>query len=173
LLIGLNGKPLGELDAFLPPPNYNELMSTKESGSTTAGTSNSTSAKSISASEEELIWMDNYQDALKLAKEKKKMIFIDFTGYTCTNCRWMELNMFSKKEIRSYLENMILVRLYTDRRNEPYQSNKNFQKNRFNSIELPLYVIYTPEEKLIGTKAFTRDVTEFLGFLKKGADYKL
>ena len=173
LLIGLNGKPLGELDAFLPPPNYNELMSTKQSGSTTAVTSNSTSAKSIPTSKDELVWMDNYQEALKLAKEKKKMLFIDFTGFTCTNCRWMELNMFSKKEIRSYLENMILVRLYTDRRNEPYQSNKNFQKNRFNSIELPLYVIYTPEEKLIGTKAFTRDASEFLGFLKKGVDYKL
>ncbi len=173
LLIGLYGKPLGELDAFLPPPNYNELMSTKQSGNITAGANTPAPARSISTSKEELIWMDNYQEALKLAKEKKKMLFIDFTGYTCTNCRWMELNMFSKNEIKSYLENMILLRLYTDRRNEPYQSNKNFQKNRFNSIELPLYVIYTPEEKLIGTKAFTRDVSEFMGFLKKGADYKL
>ena len=148
-------------------------MSTKQSGNITAGANTPAPARSISTSKEELIWMDNYQEALKLAKEKKKMLFIDFTGYTCTICRWMELNMFSKNEIKSYLENMILLRLYTDRRNEPYQSNKNFQKNRFNSIELPLYVIYTPEEKLIGTKAFTRDVSEFMGFLKKGADYKL
>ena len=63
------------------------------------------------------------------------------------------------------IEKFVKVRLFTDRRGDPYQSNKNFQKSRFNSIELPLYVILTPNEELVGTKAFTRDEKEFLKFL--------
>jgi hypothetical protein len=78
----------------------------------------------------------------------------------------MELNLFSKPEVRSALSDMVLVRLYTDRRVEPYLSNKKFQNERFNSIELPLYVLYSPDEQLIGTKTFTRDQNEFLNFLK-------
>jgi thiol:disulfide interchange protein DsbD len=115
----------------------------------------------------ELQWLDNYQQGLKLAKEQNKKLFVDFTGFTCTNCRWMELNMFTKPEVSNLLSGMILVRLYTDRRNEPYLSNKQFQNDRFKSIELPLYVLYTPDEKLLGTKTFTRNQSEFINFLKE------
>jgi len=168
LLLGLFGKPLGELDAFLPPPNYEEIMSTSSTTiSSSAGGLTIYSNNKSRTSHEELPWLDNYQEALKIAKEQNKKIFIDFTGFTCTNCRWMELNMFTKPQIQAELEKMVLVRLFTDRRNEPYLSNKEFQPSRFNSIELPLYVIYTPDEKLLGTKAFKRDENEFLNFMKQ------
>jgi hypothetical protein len=64
---------------------------------------------------------------------------------------------------------MITVKLYTDRRSEPDISNQKMQLDRFGSIDIPLYVILTPEEELIGTKPFTRDVEEYLDFLKKGS----
>jgi len=168
LSIGLIGKPLGELDAFLPPPDYQEIMTNTE-GTAAAGLGALAinANKSNNGNQNKLVWLKNYQEALKIAKEQNKKIFIDFTGFTCTNCRWMELNMFSKPQVINQLKNMVLVRLYTDRRGEPYVSNKNFQKTRFNSIELPLYVIYTPDEKLLGTKAFTRDFNDFMQFLKK------
>jgi hypothetical protein len=35
-------------------------------------------------------------------------------GYTCTNCRWMELNMFPKPEVSKEMEKHVCVRLYTD-----------------------------------------------------------
>jgi len=41
------------------------------------------------------------------------------------------------------------------------------QMKRFNSIELPLYVIQTADEKVIATSAFTRNLDEFISFLKK------
>ena len=155
LYTGLNDKQLGELDAFLPPYSNGSF----------AGMAVSNQGNQIN----EFFWSDDYQASLKKAKDEKKSLFIDFTGYQCTNCRWMEQNMFEKKEVRDLLKKYILVRLYTDRRNDPVNlTNKDFQKKRFNSIDLPLYVIYTPEENLIGTKAFTRDVAEFLDFLKKG-----
>jgi len=168
LFVGLMGKPLGELDAFLPPPNYEELMNPGSVATASMGGAASLTANGKrNTLHDELTWLNSYEEGLKLAKEQNKKLFIDFTGFTCTNCRWMELNMFSKSQIVNELKDMVLVRLYTDRREEPYLSNKKFQQERFNSIELPLYVIYTPDEKLLGTKAFTRDIDGFLKFLQK------
>jgi len=42
------------------------------------------------------------------------------------------------------------------------------QQDRYGSIDLPLYVILDNSEKVIATKAFTRDEEEFITFLKKG-----
>lgn len=116
------------------------------------------------------IWLSSYEEALALAKKENKPIFIDFTGWTCTNCRWMEANIFSSPEVRNKFEQIITVRLYTDRRTEPEKSNKRFEEERFKSIELPLYVLLTPNEEIIARTAFTRDLQEFLDFLDKGTN---
>ncbi len=165
LFAGLTGKPLGELDAFLPPPDYYSLNSETSVVATTNANPLENDA-SISSNKD--FWHKNYADALKEAKESNKYLFVDFTGFTCTNCRWMELNMFEKPAIKSLMGQMVKVKLYTDRREEPYVSNKKMQQERFNSIELPLYVILTPNEEFIATKTFTRDEVEFVDFLKKG-----
>jgi thiol:disulfide interchange protein DsbD len=157
LMSGLFGKKLGELDAFLPPPDYEQIIN--------ASTTSVTFQPNQTTNEE---WLQDYNKALQLAKETGKNIFIDFSGFTCTNCRWMEINMFSKPEVKKLLDGMVKVRLFTDRKQEPYISNKEMQMRRFNSIELPLYVIQTPDEKVIATSAFTRNVDEFINFLKKG-----
>jgi thiol:disulfide interchange protein DsbD len=164
LLVGLFGKPLGELDAFLPPSEYNEIMGASVGGAISTGIANSTSKSESN----EALWLDNYEAAKIKAKESGKNIFIDFTGFTCTNCRWMEQNFFKRKEVLEALDNYVLVRLYTDRLVEPYISNKKIQEIQFGSIELPLYVIITPEGKLIQTETFTRDFEEFLKFVKLG-----
>lgn len=150
-------RPLGELDAFLPPPDYNQTSQSASFG----GANNVAKA-------EELHWYDNYEEALKVSKEKGKPLFIDFTGWTCTNCRWMELNMFPKNEVNSLMKDMILVRLYTDRKTEEELKNKAMMQERYNSIALPLYVIVDSNENLLGTKEFTRSQEDFVSFLKKG-----
>ena len=48
-------------------------------------------------------------------------VLIDFTGYTCTNCRWMEANMFPRPEVARELARYVRVRLYTDGRGELYR----------------------------------------------------
>lgn len=160
LIPGLFGKSLGEIDAFLPPKGYlNADVSSVES----------TSMFGDSQSGENIVWLNNYDEAVELAKKENKSIFIDFTGWTCTNCRLMESNMFPLPEVQKHLKNMITVKLYTDRRNEPDISNQKMQLDRFGSIDIPLYVILTPDEELIGTKPFTRDVQGYLDFLKKGS----
>jgi len=162
LVSGLTGKKLGELDAFLPPPDYEQIIS---AGVNYSGNIPTASIQTTPGQKDE--WLQDYQTALKIAKDTGKPIFIDFSGFTCTNCRWMEINMFSKPEVKQLLSGMVKVRLFTDRKEEPYISNKEMQMKRFNSIELPLYVIQTADEKVIATSAFTRNVDEFISFLKK------
>jgi hypothetical protein len=80
----------------------------------------------------------------------------------------MERNMFQRNEIAERLDKFIKVKLYTDKKEEPYLSNKKFQEAKYGSIELPLYIIISADGEHIGTKAFTRDMNEFVEFLDKG-----
>jgi thiol:disulfide interchange protein DsbD len=163
LLSGLFGKPLGELDAFLPPPDYRELMSGVSAASTAPKLDGSAAAEPVKET-----WLSSLDEAMKLSKATGQSIFIDFTGFTCTNCRWMEINMFPRTNIQERMEKMIKVRLYTDRKQEPYISNQNLQKERFGSVALPLYVILDKEGKEVAKTAFTRDMNAFQSFLDRG-----
>ncbi len=162
LIGGLFGNALGELDAFLPPKNYRELV---QSGTNGGGMVRITSGTGTDSKKEE--WITDYQTALWEAQRTNKAVFIDFTGFTCTNCRWMEANMFPQSDVRTLMDKMVKVQLFTDRRTEPYLSNKKFQLEKFGTIELPFYVLVKPDGTVITTKAFTRDSKEFIEFLRK------
>ncbi|MBK7707371.1 MAG: thioredoxin family protein [Acidobacteria bacterium] len=151
LLTGLFGAKLGEIESFLPPA--------KESMTSSTGEKNG-----------ELGWVVNdYATALKQAKEQQKPVFIDFTGYTCTNCRWMEVNMFPKPLVRAELGKFIRVRLYTDGEGEPYEGFQKMQESRFGTVAMPLYAIVTPNDEIIARfEGLTRNEEEFANFLKSG-----
>ncbi|MFZ2640619.1 MAG: cytochrome c biogenesis protein CcdA [Verrucomicrobiia bacterium] len=118
--------------------------------------------------QEKLTWGDDYAAALKQAKAEGRSVFIDFTGYTCTNCRWMEISMFPQPEIEAALQKFVRVRLYTDG-GAHGQQNQDFQVARFGDAALPLYVIMSPDDKEVARFAgMTRDVKAYLEFLKKG-----
>ena len=76
--------------------------------------------------------------------------------------------MFKRTEIINRMKGFVKVKLYTDRKEEPYISNKKLQESLYGSIELPLYVIVSPDGEHVGTKTFTRDMQEFVDFLDKG-----
>ena len=173
-LSGLFGKPLGELDAFLPPDNYRELMN--GAGSNMAvNTKEVVTHKKVEAKDYVAHdnWHSDYKAALAESKKTKKPIFVDFTGFTCTNCRWMEKNMFVKNAVKERLEQYVKVQLYTDRPQEPYVSNKRMQLDRFRDVALPLYVIISPDDKTIATISYTRSEEEFVNFLDKGISPKV
>ena len=165
LVSGLFGKPLGELDAFLPPKGYGQMATVGMSSSDGVG-----GGSSGVAQYNESDWYKDYNKAMEIAKKENKKVFLDFTGWTCTNCRWMEANFFPDAEVAGLMKDMIKVKLYTDRRKEPELTNKKMQEERFNSIDLPLYVIQDANENVLGTKVFTRDKQDFISFLKKGAN---
>ncbi|HEV7698914.1 MAG TPA: cytochrome c biogenesis protein CcdA [Pyrinomonadaceae bacterium] len=151
LLTGLFGAKLGELESFLPP----DL--------------NRASTKLLNGSGTELVWTSNdYNAVLSRAKAENKRVFIDFTGYTCTNCRWMEANVFPKPEVEAELSKFALARLYTDGEGEVYERQQLMEQDRFGTVALPFYAILDSEGKTIATfPGLTRNTPEFVDFLKK------
>ncbi|HEY7183184.1 MAG TPA: cytochrome c biogenesis protein CcdA, partial [Blastocatellia bacterium] len=136
LLVGLFGAPLGELDAWLPP---------EETNGRAALLWRSGAEKSA-----ENVWVENYEKALQKARAEHKPVFLNFTGVTCTNCRWMEENMFPKPEVKKELDRFVLARLYTDRETPEHKAgdekNAERQSAQFSSAALPLYAIISPDE---------------------------
>ena len=150
LLTGLFGAKLGELEAFLPPDLENS------------------SVKFFEGREEKLKWIENDLDtALAQAKLENKPIFVDFTGYTCTNCRWMEANVFPKREVEAELSNFVLARLYTDGEDAVYEKQQSFQEKSFQTVALPFYAVLDTGGKPVSAfPGLTRNTGEFLNFLK-------
>jgi thiol:disulfide interchange protein DsbD len=151
LLTGLFGARLGELESFLPPDLENSRSGV------------------FGKSKEELSWISNdYEAALQKAKAENKRVFVDFTGYTCTNCRWMEANVFPKREVEAEMNKFVLVRLYTDGDGEIYQQQQQFQEQTFQTVALPFYAVFDANGKSVSTfPGLTRNVREFVDFLQK------
>jgi thiol:disulfide interchange protein DsbD len=152
LASGVTGRRLGELEAFLPP------------ASAAAGASGHTAG--------ELPWVTNDLDAaISQARASHRKVIIDFTGYTCTNCRWMEANMFPRPEIRDALQGFVRARLYTDGQGAMYDRQQRFQQERFATVALPLYAIIDTDQRALATFAgLTRDPQEFLRFLRSAGN---
>ena len=150
---GVGGNSLGELNGFLPPDPYPGRKSTKEFA---------------------VPWLHDYDEALATAKALNKPVFINFTGANCTNCRWMEANMFPDPEIAKLLtDTFVSVELWTDRLNPQDKANQKIQLELTNQVTLPVYAVVSPEGKVI--KLFpgsTRVKDEFKSFLDTAnADY--
>jgi thiol:disulfide interchange protein DsbD len=154
LLTGLFGAKLGELEAFLPPDLENS------------------STRIFGGKAEELKWIENdYQAALAKAKAENKLVFVDFTGYTCTNCRWMEANIFPKKEVEAEFSKLVLVRLYTDDGSEINNRHQAFEQETFGTVALPFYAVMNANGKPVATfPGLTRNLAEFVDFLRKSQE---
>jgi thiol:disulfide interchange protein DsbD len=138
LIPGLLGASLGIWDAWLPPKQATDIsvvssISVSQRGAPAASAEN---------------WSDDYQASLLRAAESKKPVFIDFTGYTCTNCRAMESNVFPLDSVQESFDKMELVRLYTDDGTDGLAHQK-FQFELTGTVALPTYVIIDPKTKKI------------------------
>jgi thiol:disulfide interchange protein len=155
LASGLNGTTLPQIEAFLPP-----------AARTTIAASDGGKAST---------WMLNdYDAALIAARSTGKLVFVDFTGYTCTNCRWMEANIFSRPDVSAELGQFVLARLYTDGDGEMYERQQAFQEKTFGTVALPLYAVMTPDGKVQATfSGLTRDPGEFILFLKRARERRV
>ncbi|MBK7393663.1 MAG: thioredoxin family protein [Chloracidobacterium sp.] len=151
LTTGVLGRKLGELESFLPPKNKDSIFNV------------------LGNRHEELQWLsNNYEGALQQAKAENKRVFIDFTGYTCTNCRWMEANMFTQPAVKAEMEKFVLVSLYTDGDGEIYARQQQLEQDMFGTVALPFYAIVDANGKTVATfPGLTRSEDEFIGFLKK------
>lgn len=152
LTTGILGKKLGELESFLPPKNAHSVFNI------------------LGNKNEELKWITNdFTAALKQAKAENKRVFVDFTGYTCTNCRWMEANMFPLPNVKNEMDKFVLVSLYTDGDGEIYEKQQQFQEKTFQTVALPFYAIFDADgNPLAAFPGLTRNQEEFVRFLQEG-----
>jgi thiol:disulfide interchange protein len=147
LLSGLFGAPLGEIDAYVP-------VSTRAASAGGAGNA-------------AVFAKNDLPGALARAKAEGKLVFLNFTGYTCTNCKLMKANMFPRPEIAAEMSKFVLVELYTDGADPVSEANLKLQEETHKTVAIPYYVIMDGDGKTL--RAFpglTRDPQEFLRFLK-------
>lgn len=136
----------------------------------------------------------DYFEALEIAKQQKKPLMIDFTGYGCENCRKMEEFVWVEDDVYKLLNNeVILTSLYVDDKEELPENQKEivqlkdgrkrkietignkwatFQKENFLENSQPQYVLLTPDEKVINFPiSGYNDKETFLQFLECGINY--
>lgn len=114
-------------------------------------------------------WIEDYDMAIAKARAQNKPLMIDFTGVTCTNCRWMERNMFPRPPVAKEFKNYILVKLFTDRANSKDQANAQLEQKLTGAVTLPVYVVVTPDERMVTKfESSTTDTDAFVNFLKIG-----
>lgn len=155
LLPGMFGSSLGELEGYIP-------VSAK------------TVATGGNVAEGGAVWMKNqYAEALAKARQENKLVFINFTGYACTNCHWMKANMFPRPEISGLLKDYVLVDLFTDGTDDVSERNQKLEEGKFATVAIPFYAILDPDEHVIATfPGLTKNAQEFAGFLKSGTSGK-
>jgi thiol:disulfide interchange protein len=153
LVPGMFGARLGDIEAFIPQPDNNSVSSGSGGPS------------------EELAWTKNDLDgAFARAKSENKLVLADFTGYACTNCKWMKANMFTRPEIGSAAKNMVLVELYTDGTDAASQANQKLEEEKFQTVAIPYYVLYDANRNVLATFADkTSDAQQYLAFLNTPA----
>ncbi|PIE50451.1 MAG: protein-disulfide reductase [Flavobacteriales bacterium] len=136
----------------------------------------------------------DYYKAIELAKKENKPILLDFTGYGCENCRKMEEFVWSEDDILPTLQNeVVLVSLYVDDKEELPKDQQMkidmgggqkkkiktigdrwsmFQQVNFENNSQPLYVLITPEGKVINNPVSGYMPKEdFKNFLECGVNY--
>lgn len=152
LIPGMFGGRLGEIDAYVPEAG--------QSGFLASG-----------GGKPAVKWIkDDFDGALAEAETSGKPLLVNFTGYACTNCKWMKTNMFTRPEIEAALEDLVLVELYTDGLDDAGDAHQELQISRFNSSTIPFYAVLRPDGSPAGTfSGQTRDTAEFLRFLRSGS----
>jgi thiol:disulfide interchange protein len=132
------------------------------------------------------------QSAMDRAKAGNKLVFIDFTGDQCTNCRYNEKNVFPTPQVANWMGQYEKVQLDAqfevpasayieppsrEARAAESLANRDFKEKLFRNEQLPLYVILIPqadgkwkartydEGKINDTEAFKKFLQD--GLLRK------
>ncbi len=130
---------------------------------------------------------------LAYAREVNKPVMLDFTGYTCVNCRKMEENVWSQDNIKDILtDDYVLISLYVDDREAlPAAEHQEvarldgsgrtktidqvgekwhyFQQSVFARATQPYYVLVSPDGQTLNPPvAYTPVAADYENFLRCG-----
>lgn len=187
LIPGMFGAPLKIISGFPPPTFYNEGWSLGN------GSPNDAGEKIIPGTDPEhcphnLNCFHDYNLALAYAKEVKKPLMVDFTGWSCVNCRKMEDNVWVDPRVLERLnKDYILVSLYVDDKTSLPEAEKHISKTtgnkiktignkwsdmqteRFGTNSQPYYVLLDANEQMLNKPTgYDPDIEKFIAFLDEG-----
>ncbi len=192
---GMWGAPLKPLSGILPPPSTQDFDLDKLQY--ISGGGHSSGGTSVSAAPPPVKYIDKFhvpfgltayydlEEGKAASKILKKPILLDFTGWSCANCRKMENEVWSKPEILERLKNdFVMVSLYVDDRTElPLQEqitnargdkiktigdkNLDFEISAFNLNAQPLYKFMDHEGNVLSTLqyGYDPDIAKFAAHL--------
>lgn len=164
---GLWGAPLKAVSAFAPPMKTQDF--------------------NLYDNEIKPDFMD-FDAGMEAARQQKKPVMIDFTGYGCVNCRKMEQAVWSDEKVSSIInDDYVLIQLYVDDKtplSEPITVVENgakrklrtigdkwsyLQRTKFGASAQPFYVLLDNEGKpLTGSYSFNENIDDYIEFLNKG-----
>jgi thiol:disulfide interchange protein len=193
MLPGLWGAPLNLISAFPPPHDYSESpygVGFSKIGSIGENSHASDLPKGAHLmAPHDIMAFRDYETGLAYAKKVGKPVMIDFTGYTCVNCRKMEQNVWVEPKVLDVIKNdLVLISLYVD---DPEDLPKDeireyslrpgkywkdygdkwsdFQARRYKANSQPYYVLMNHDEtNLIEPIAYIPDADEYYAWLKEG-----
>ncbi len=188
---GLWGAPLKAISAWLPPqPTQDFDLYTFRNSASGSQETKGKKYSSLFHAPHGLDAFYDYEEGLAYAKTVNKPVLIDFTGWSCTNCRKMEASVWADKEVLKKLkEDFVLISLYVDDKTELEDSEKytsafsgkkiksigqkwgDFQASKFGTNSQPYYVVADHEGNvLVPPQAFNLDINNYINFLKSGKD---
>jgi len=122
----------------------------------------------------------DFDQAVDTASSNNQLMFLDFTGVNCINCRRMEKGVLASAPVHSVIKDLVRVQLYVDifpgAQSNPEEGerlltrNRGLQENWFGDVTIPAYVIATPDgQEILATfKGLDTNGAQFQQFLKAG-----
>lgn len=167
MIPGLWGAPLKAISAFTPPLTTQDFNLFKD---------------------EVRAKFDNYEIGMAFAKQHRKPVIVDFSGYGCVNCRKMEASVWTDNKVKQILENdYVLITLFVDNKTAlpvPTVIKENgtertlrtlgdkwsyLQRQKFGANAQPFYVLLNADGIPIGPSyAYNEDVDKYIQFLENG-----
>ena len=85
----------------------------------------------------EIAWHENYDEAIKLAKEQNKLVLLAFVKRDVENCIWMKRDNYSNPEVVEFTDQFVSILIDADK--QPMLA-KQYQIESY-----PTYLIMTPD----------------------------
>lgn len=193
---GLWGAPLKGISAWLPPQPTQDFdlnkLTYSNFDSSTSQDENILERKyaGIFHAPHGLDAFYDYQEGLDYARKVNKPVLIDFTGWSCVNCRKMEASVWPDPEVlRRLKQDYVLISLYVDDKTELIESEKyvsefsgkkisrigqkwsDMQASVFGTNSQPYYVVVDADgKKLVPPQAYNLDIENYVQFLDSGLE---
>jgi thiol:disulfide interchange protein DsbD len=174
---GIWGAPLKLISGFPPPEFYKEWKTADES-----------LASGTHECPHNLTCFNDFDEGMRYAKLQGKPVMVDFTGWSCVNCRRMEDNVWSDPQVLKRLsEDYVLISLYVDDKEELPQSEQSISAttgkkirttgNKWSDLQIsvyktnsqPYYILLDNQGKVLAKpRGYTPDVKAYVSYLDEG-----